>query len=62
MVLVPAWIHNVQRVIPKGEVIPVPVLCSVTFGEPVASSGPTKTERRLSSPARATPCFRLRDV
>ena len=36
VVLVPAWIHNVQRVIPKGEVIPVPVLCSVTFGEPVA--------------------------
>ncbi|MEZ5703607.1 MAG: lysophospholipid acyltransferase family protein [Burkholderiaceae bacterium] len=35
VVLVPAWIHNVQRVIPKGEVIPVPVLCSVTFGEPV---------------------------
>ena len=35
VVLVPAWIHNVQRVIPKGEVIPVPVLCSVTFGEPL---------------------------
>jgi 1-acyl-sn-glycerol-3-phosphate acyltransferase len=35
VVLVPAWIHNVQRVIPKGEVIPVPVLCSVTFGAPV---------------------------
>ncbi|AOW15877.1 acyl-phosphate glycerol 3-phosphate acyltransferase [Hydrogenophaga crassostreae] len=35
VVLVPAWIHNVQRVIPKGEVIPVPVLCSVTFGTPV---------------------------
>ena len=36
VVLVPAWIHNVQRVMPKGEVIPVPVLCSVTFGEPMA--------------------------
>jgi 1-acyl-sn-glycerol-3-phosphate acyltransferase len=36
VVLVPAWIHNVQRVIPKGEVVPVPVLCSVTFGQPVA--------------------------
>ena len=36
VVLVPAWIHNVQRVIPKGEVIPVPVLCSVTFGSPLA--------------------------
>ena len=33
--LVPTWINNVQRVMPKGEVVPVPVLCSVTFGEPV---------------------------
>lgn len=34
--LVPAWIANVQRVMPKGEVVPVPVLCSVTFGAPMA--------------------------
>jgi 1-acyl-sn-glycerol-3-phosphate acyltransferase len=33
--LVPAWIANVQRVMPKGEVVPVPVLCTVTFGAPV---------------------------
>ena len=36
VVLVPAWIANVQRVMPKGEVVPVPVLCSVTFGAPIA--------------------------
>ena len=36
VVLVPAWIHNVQRLMPKGEVVPVPILCSVTFGEPLA--------------------------
>ncbi len=35
LVLVPTWINNVQRVMPKGEVVPVPVLCSVTFGAPV---------------------------
>ncbi|TFY96335.1 lysophospholipid acyltransferase family protein [Ramlibacter humi] len=35
VVLVPAWIANVQRVMPKGEVVPVPILCSVTFGKPV---------------------------
>jgi 1-acyl-sn-glycerol-3-phosphate acyltransferase len=34
VVLVPAWINNVQRVMPKGEVVPVPILCSVTFGAP----------------------------
>jgi 1-acyl-sn-glycerol-3-phosphate acyltransferase len=33
--LVPVWISNVQRVMPKGEVVPVPVLCTATFGEPM---------------------------
>ena len=33
--LVPAWINNVQRVMPKGRVVPVPVLCSVSFGVPM---------------------------
>lgn len=33
--LIPAWIDNVQRVMPKGEVVPVPLLCSVTFGAPL---------------------------
>jgi 1-acyl-sn-glycerol-3-phosphate acyltransferase len=36
VILVPAWINNVQRVMPKGEVVPVPILCSVTFGAPIA--------------------------
>ena len=35
VVLVPTWIDNVQRVMPKGEVVPVPILCTVTFGEPL---------------------------
>ena len=35
-VLVPTWINNVQHVLPKGEVVPVPVLCSVTFGTPIS--------------------------
>lgn len=34
--LIPCWIDNVQRVMPKGEVVPVPVLCSVIFGAPLA--------------------------
>ena len=33
--LIPAWIDNVQRVMPKGEVVPVPILCTVTFGTPI---------------------------
>ncbi|MDP1647595.1 MAG: lysophospholipid acyltransferase family protein [Rubrivivax sp.] len=34
--LIPAWIDNVQRVMPKGEVVPVPILCTVTFGAPLS--------------------------
>ena len=33
--LIPVWIDNVHRVMPKGEVVPVPILCSVTFGAPM---------------------------
>ena len=33
--LVPVWMENLGRVLPKGETIPVPLLCSVTFGEPL---------------------------
>lgn len=50
VVLVPTWIHNVQRVMPKGEVVPVPVLCSVTFGAPVK---PGADESRADFLARA---------
>jgi len=33
--LVPVWIENLNRVMPKGEVVPVPLICTVTFGEAV---------------------------
>ena len=33
--LVPVFIDNLNRVLPKGEILPVPMLCSVSFGEPV---------------------------
>lgn len=33
--LIPAWIENLSRVLPKGEFLPVPLLCSVTFGAPM---------------------------
>jgi len=34
--LVPTWIANLNSVMPKGEVIPLPLMCSVIFGAPVA--------------------------
>ncbi len=33
--LVPVWIANLNRVMPKGEVIPIPLVCTVTFGVPM---------------------------
>jgi len=33
--LVPVWMENLGRVLPKGEVIPVPLLCSINFGTPM---------------------------
>lgn len=33
--LVPVWIENLHRVLPKGEVIPLPFICTVRFGAPL---------------------------
>jgi len=33
--LVPVYIDNLARVLPKGEFVPVPMLASVSFGEPL---------------------------
>jgi len=34
--LVPVWIDNIRRVIPKGQWLPVPMVCSVSYGAPLA--------------------------
>ena len=60
VVLVPTWIHNVQRVMPKGEVIPVPVLCSVTFGTPMQVE-PGEERRAFLDRARLN-VIALRDI
>ncbi|MGL4668784.1 MAG: lysophospholipid acyltransferase family protein [Saezia sp.] len=31
--LVPVWLENMGRVMPKGAVIPVPLICTLNFGE-----------------------------
>jgi len=50
--LIPAWIDNVQRVMPKGEVVPVPILCTVTFGAPL-QLGIEEDKRAFLDRARA---------
>jgi 1-acyl-sn-glycerol-3-phosphate acyltransferase len=50
--LIPAWIDNVQRVMPKGEVVPVPILCTATFGAPLQLA-PGEDKRLFLERARA---------
>lgn len=33
--VVPVWITNLNRVMPKGRLIPLPLLCTTVFGEPL---------------------------
>jgi 1-acyl-sn-glycerol-3-phosphate acyltransferase len=49
--LVPVWIANLNRVMPKGEVIPVPLICTLTFGAPLHLTDDEPKEAFL---ARAT--------
>jgi len=42
---VPVWIENIGRVLPKGMLLPVPLLCSVSFGTPITlAAGETRDQ------------------
>lgn len=49
--LVPVWIDNIRRVIPKGEWIPVPMICTVSFGSPLVRQ-PLETKDAFLARAR----------
>jgi 1-acyl-sn-glycerol-3-phosphate acyltransferase len=57
--LVPVHLDNVRRILPKGEVLPVPMACCVTFGPPIAlGHGESKgvfLERAREAVRRLTP-------
>ena len=41
---VPVWIENLSRVMPKGQIVPVPLLCTLWFGSPLKlAAGEDKT-------------------
>lgn len=41
--LVPTWVANLNEIMPKGEIIPLPLICTVTFGKPIhVEEGETK--------------------
>jgi 1-acyl-sn-glycerol-3-phosphate acyltransferase len=42
--LVPVWIENLKRVLPKGTLVPIPLACTVRFGAPIQlAEGEDKT-------------------
>lgn len=45
--LVPVWISNLHRVLPKGEFIPVPLACQVYFGGAIRLDDQESKERFL---------------
>jgi 1-acyl-sn-glycerol-3-phosphate acyltransferase len=49
--LVPVWIENLNRVMPKGEFLPIPLLCTVTLGAPLAL-GPDEDKRAFLERSR----------
>jgi len=48
--LIPVWIENLGRVMPKGSLIPVPLLCTLSFGPPLT---PVEGESRDAFLSRA---------
>jgi 1-acyl-sn-glycerol-3-phosphate acyltransferase len=50
--LVPVYIDNVSRVLPKGEFLPIPLLCSVNFGTPMRLL-PAESKEAFLARARA---------
>jgi 1-acyl-sn-glycerol-3-phosphate acyltransferase len=51
--LVPTWIANLNAVMPKGEVIPLPLICTITFGEPLSPAGDEEKDSFLARAAAA---------
>lgn len=56
--LVPAWVANLNEIMPKGEVIPLPLICTVTFGAPVHVADGEPREAFLSRAAAALVALR----
>lgn len=50
--LVPVFLHNLNRILPRGEALPVPMLSRVTFGPPLRLE-PNETKEAFLDRARA---------
>jgi 1-acyl-sn-glycerol-3-phosphate acyltransferase len=48
---IPVYLENLNRILPKGELLPLPLLCRVVFGEPI-SLAPSETRQAFLERAR----------
>ncbi len=46
--VIPVWIANLNRVMPKGRVLPLPLLCTTSFGAPLQVAEDESKEQFLS--------------
>ena len=51
--LVPTWVANLNTIMPKGEIIPLPLICTVTFGASVHVQNGESKEDFLARAAKA---------
>jgi 1-acyl-sn-glycerol-3-phosphate acyltransferase len=51
--LVPVWISNLNHAMPRGKVIPVPLICTLTFGAPLRLSADETKEAFLARASAA---------
>lgn len=51
--LVPTWVANLNTIMPKGEIIPLPLICTVTFGAPVHVQNGESKDDFLARAAKA---------
>ena len=56
--LVPTWIENLNAIMPKGEVIPLPLICTVTFGAPIHVAEGEEKDAFLARAAEALVALR----
>ena len=51
--LVPTWVANLNTIMPKGEIIPLPLICTVTFGASVHVQNGESKDDFLARAAKA---------
>ncbi len=60
--LIPVLLDNMNRVLPKGELLPVPMICNVTFGSPLALQPGEPRDDFLTRARQAVIDLRPRDL